>query len=209
MRARARDATVALPLFLHARPPMADMRALRAIVLFWSAGGNTRKVAEALHATLGELGLTAELREIDDGLSISYYDWDLILLGAPVYQFLPPKPVMAFLKDRSRTGGQVSLAAPERAGRFGVVFCTYSGPHTGIREAVPALKYMGQFLEHAGIPVVDEWAVVGEFHGDAHARSNLEGRLGDIRGRPNEGDLKEVSEKLRGLLRRLEHKLPG
>lgn len=188
---------------------MAGNRGLRAIVLFWSAGGNTRKVAEALHATLGELGLKAELREIDDGLSISYYDWDLILLGTPVYQFLPPKPVMAFLKDRSRTGAEVTLAAPERAGHFAVVFCTYSGPHTGIREAVPALKYVGQFLEHAGIRIVDEWAVVGEFHGDARARSNLEGRLGDIRGRPNESDLKGVCEKLRGMLLRLEGQFPG
>ncbi|KPK61997.1 MAG: hypothetical protein AMK73_06975, partial [Planctomycetes bacterium SM23_32] len=141
----------------------------RALTLFWSAGGNTRKVALALHGLLGELDVAADLVEISPGLAVDYYAYGLVLLGAPVYQFLPPEPVIAFLKEQQRARVRVDAAAPERKDCFGVVFCTYGGPHTGAREAVPALKYMGQFLEHAGIRVVDEWPVVGEFHEPSQA----------------------------------------
>jgi flavorubredoxin len=180
----------------------------RALVLYWSAGGNTKKVAEALHQTLSARGLAADIREITPDLDVNILEYDLVLLGAPVYAYLPPKPVVTFLEGLQQSHLKVSPASPERPGRFAVVFCTYSGPHTGIREAVPALKYMGQFLEHGGVRVVEEWAVVGEFHKPEQQALNLGGRLGDIRGRPNESDLADVCGKLVGLLRRLKH-MPG
>jgi len=176
----------------------------RALVAYWSAGGNTRKVAEALHATLVEAGFAAELKEIAPDLDVALCDYHLVLIGAPVYQFAPPEPVRAFLGAQMKAYGEVLPAAPERPGRFGVVFCTYGGPHTGAREAVPMLKYTGQFLEHAGIRVVGEWAVVGEFHAESRTQLNVAGRLGDIRGRPNDADLRAVCGRLTGLLRQIE-----
>jgi hypothetical protein len=161
----------------------------------------------ALHGTLQELGWEAPLLEIGPDVDLDYLDYNLVLLGTPVHQFLPAEPVVEFLKRNHRARATVVPAAPEVAGSFGVVFCTYGGPHTGLREAVPALRYMGQFLEHAGVRVVDEFAVVGQFHDPGRAHLNVEGRLGDIRGRPGESDLKEVSERLRGLVSRLQHKL--
>jgi hypothetical protein len=181
---------------------------VNALTLYWSAGGNTEKVARVLHQTLEATGARSELREINPDLTIDYYDYNLILLGAPVYRFLPPEAVIEFLGKQQGTVADVQPACPEKPGRYGVVFCTYGGPHTGIREARPALLYMGQFLEHAGIPVVEEMPVVGEFHAESRQEMNLKGRLGDIRGRPNAADLKEVQEKLKGLLRRLHHRLP-
>ena len=175
----------------------------RALVAYWSAGGNTRKVAEALHATLIETGLAADLKEITPELDAGLSDYHLVLIGAPVYQFLPPEPVRKFLGAQMKAYGDVLPAAPERPGRFGVVFCTYAGPHTGVREAVPMLKYTGQFLEHAGIRVLGEWAVVGEFHEESRAQLNVAGRLGDIRGRPSDADLRAVCGQLTGLLRQI------
>ena len=49
-----------------------------------------------------------------------------------------------------------------------------------------------KFLEHLGFAVLDEWYVVGEFHGSEEL--SIRGRLGDIRGRPNEEDLREVKQ---------------
>ena len=178
----------------------------RALTLYWSAGGNTRKVAEAIQKALTAAGVEATLHEMAEGLEVDYFAYDLVLIGAPVYAYLPPEPVIGWLKAQQQRG-TVLPAAPERSGHYGVVFCTYGGPHTGIREAVPMLKYVGQFLEHLGIPVVDEWAVVGEFH-QGHETMNLAGRLGDLRGRPNASDLAEVRGKVLGLLRRLQHSLP-
>jgi hypothetical protein len=81
------------------------------------------------------------------------------------------------------------------------VFCTYSGPHTGIREAVPAGRYIGQFFEHLGFLVVDEWYVLSEFHG-SEENSTL-GRMGNIKGLPSEQDLKRIEDQARLLASRI------
>jgi hypothetical protein len=51
--------------------------------------------------------------------------------------------------------GKVKTGAPKVQGKYALIFCTYSGPHTGLREATPVGKYMGQFFEHLGFTVVD------------------------------------------------------
>ena len=86
--------------------------------------------------------------------------------------------------------GDIKPCAPKIAGKTAVIFCTYSGPHTGINEATTAGDYMGQFFEHIGFDVAAKWYVVGEFHGNEEMSTR--GRLGDIRGRPNSEDLAEV-----------------
>ncbi len=57
---------------------------------------------------------------------------------------------------------------------------------------VPPVLYAGQFFEHLGFTVVGEWYIVGEFHGSLEA--STQGKLGDIRGRPNEEDLRTVRQ---------------
>jgi hypothetical protein len=86
-------------------------------------------------------------------------------------------------------------------GKSALIFCTYSGPHTGIREAAPAGKYLGQFFEHLGFFVVDEWYVLGEFHGSEE--NNTMGRMGDIRGLPDEDDLRRIGSRAKVLASRL------
>lgn len=179
----------------------------RAVTAYWSAGGNTRKVAEAIHQTLTGLNLAADLLDIADAPTLDVERYNLLLVGAPVYAYLPPQPVIKWLKG---VQGEYDVvpSAPELPGRCVVPFCTYGGPHTGAREAAPMLKYVGQVFEHVGVPTIDEWAVVGEFHLAERQAMNTAGRLGDIRGRPNAADLREVCGKVIGLLRRLRNRLP-
>ena len=177
-----------------------------ALVLYWSKGGNTKRVAEAIHATLTGHGITTELVEIEANLEIDAFNRNLVFLGAPVYSNLAPKPVMTFLqKLRSRAASLA--AAPEKPGRFAVMFCTYGGGHTGVDEAIPLLRYMGQVFAHEGVRVVEEWPVVGDFPEIADRNYNTAGRLGNIVGRPNERDLEEIRGRVSGLLRRLQLKL--
>ena len=144
--------------------------------------------------------------EIEADLEIDVFSYELVFIGAPVYFNLAPQPVMKFLqKLRSRAANLA--AAPEKPGNFAVIFCTYGGGHTGIGEALPLLKYMGQVFEHEGIRVVEEWPVVGDFPGISDPRYNTAGRLGDITGRPNVGDLQVVAGQVSGLLHRLQYKL--
>jgi menaquinone-dependent protoporphyrinogen IX oxidase len=108
----------------------------RALVLYWSKGGNTRKVAETIHTTVESYGISSEITEIKPDLEIDAFAYELVFVGAPVYFNLAAQPVMKFLQSlRGRATNWV--AAPEKPGHFAVVFCTYGGGHTGIGEALP------------------------------------------------------------------------
>ena len=177
-----------------------------ALILYWSKGGNTRKVAEMIHTTVQEHGISSEIVEIKDDLEIDVFSYELVFAGAPVYFNLAPQPVMKFLQ-RLRSRAANMAAAPEKPGHFAVTFCTYGGGHTGVGEAVPLLKYMGQAFEHEGIRVVEEWPVVGDFPGISDPHYNTAGRLGNVTGRPDDSDLRVVAGQVSGVLRRLQYKL--
>jgi flavodoxin len=175
---------------------------LKALTAYYSATGNTKKVAEAIHEGLLNERVKSTLCTVQDASRGELYDYDLVFLGSPSIQFLPAEPVMRFIKDKMKVHGErgdIKLCAPKTPGKAAAVFCTYSGPHTGVNEAIPAGKYMGQFLEHLGFDVVGEWYIVGEFH--KWQEANTMGRLGDIRGRPNEQDLLRVRSDVSSVVR--------
>jgi len=180
------------------------MQKVRAAIIYWSRTGNTEKVARAIRDGLEATGVEVLFKRTEEAEDIDFYDYDLICIGFPSYQWHPPEPVDRFLQSKFseyRKQGRVRIGAPKVLGKNVLIFCTYSGPHTGINEAIPAGKYAGQFFEHLGFTVLDEWYVVGEFHG-SEAASTM-GRMGDIRGRPNEEDLRKVKQDVLHLLQRV------
>ena len=175
---------------------------MNALILYWSATGNTEKVANTIKNSLKGFNVDAEFLKITDSLDIDVLGYDLVFLGSPSYQFLPPEPVLDFVKDRMRyynQQGQIKLGAPGLPGKSPVVFGTYSGPHTGVNEAIPVAKYLGQFFEHLGFEIKGEWYTVGEFHGRNELSSD--GRLGNIIGRPDKDDLAEIEKNVQKLLK--------
>ena len=175
---------------------------LQALIIYFSATGNTKKVANAIWETLQEEKVQTTILKVKDAAKEELYDYDLVFLGTPSIQFLPAEPVMRFIKEKMKLHkerGDMKPCAPKLPGKTAVVFCTYSGPHTGINEATTAGKYMGQFFKHLGFEVAAEWYIIGEFHGDEEASTT--GRLGDIRGRPNQQDLAKVKSDAHNLVR--------
>jgi hypothetical protein len=165
-----------------------------ALILYWSATGNTEKVVRAIERGLLDEGVKPSVVNVTEADRTDLYDYDLVFLGCPSISFLPPEPVLRFVKRKMnfhRDQGDIKVLAPRVPGKQAVVFVTYSGPHTGIAEAIPVGKYLGQFLAHLGFAVLDEWYVVGEFHGNEEYSTR--GCLGDIRGRPNDDDLARVA----------------
>jgi flavodoxin len=176
---------------------------MKALVLYFSATGNTRKVADTIKSGLEESGIGTCCISIEEAGSEDLYDYDLVFLGTPSIVFLPARPVMDFIKERLKLHakrGDIKLCSPRVPEKRAVVFCTYSGPYSGIDQATTAGKYMAQFLAIIGFEVVGEWYVVGEYHGSVER--STQGKLGDIRGRPNEYDLKQVKTDLQNLLKR-------
>jgi hypothetical protein len=180
------------------------MKRMNAAVIYWTKSGNTEKVALAIKEGLETSGTKVVFNTVENAKDIDFFDYDLICVGFPSYQWHPPDPVDTFLKakfSQYRQEGHVKTAAPKISGRNALIFCTYSGPHTGLNEAIPAGKYVGQFFEHLGFTVLDEWYILGEFHGSEER--STKGRMGDIRGRPNEEDLKKVKQDAANLLQRV------
>ena len=175
---------------------------MKVLVIYWSATGNTKKVAETIHDTLMNGGASSTLKTVEEAKDDDLYEYDLVFIGAPSYMWQPPAQVQEYINakmDIYRKRGDIKLCAPKVPGKNAVVFVTYSGPHTGIDEAIPAGKYLGQFFEHLGFEVAGEWYTVGEFH--SSEENSTKGRLGDIRGRPNQQDLDNVAADVKSLLK--------
>ncbi len=174
---------------------------MKALIIYWSGTGNTQKVAETIHAALQQAGVDSHLKKVNEAADDDLYDYDLVFIGSPSHLWQPPEPMLKFIKARMadyRERDVIKMNAPKVPGKRAVAFVTYSGPHTGLDEAVPVGKFLGQFFAHLGFEVCGEWYTVGEFHNNAPA--STQGRLGDIRGRPNEQDLETIRANVRQLL---------
>ena len=173
-----------------------------ALIIYFSATGNTEKVANVIRETLEEENVQVRLLKVQDAAEEELYDYNLVFLGTPSHSFLPAQPVMQFINNKIKLHkgrGDIKLCAPKIPGKHAVVFCTYSGPHTGINEAIPVGKYMGQFFEHIGFEIAAEWYVIGEHHG--REEPSTMGRLGNIKGRPNQQDLNKVKSDVLDLIK--------
>jgi flavorubredoxin len=175
-----------------------------ALVIYWSKTGNTEKVAKAIEQGLTESGLQVTVKKPEDAEALDYFDYDLVCIGCPSYSWHPPEPMTNFLKKKFaqyRQNGRIKPSAPKVPGKNALVFVTYSGPHTGVAEATPVGKDIGQYFEHLGFNIIDEWYVLSEFHGSLEY--STQGRLGDIRGRPTAEQLQVLrydAKRVGGLL---------
>jgi flavodoxin len=161
-----------------------------ALIIYFSTTGNTEKVALAIKRGLERGGFQVTVKTVDEVDGEEFYNKDFVCIGSPTLHSLPPPPVFDFLKKlekKFRSDGFVQLPTTELINKNALIFCTYSGPHCGVNEALPAGKYIRQFFEHLGFDVKGEWYEAGEFHGWEHGSTG--GKLGDLRGRPDEDDL--------------------
>ena len=72
----------------------------RAAIIYWSKTGNTKKVAFAIKEGLENAGVTVTVMRLEEAEDIDFYDYDLVCIGSPSYQWHPPEPVTAFLKNK-------------------------------------------------------------------------------------------------------------
>ena len=175
---------------------------LKALMIYFSPGGNTRKAAEAIADGLGSQGVEVTLGPLNRVKDEDPFNYDIVCIAAPSYYFDVPAPVKRYIQAQLREAGakgRVRLGTPTVPGKWGVVCITYGGPHTGMGEAIPVADHLTQMFSHLGFRVRGEWYVVGEFHGDPDSPQNLRGFMGDIRGRPDEHDLAVVRRNAAGL----------
>jgi hypothetical protein len=172
---------------------------------YFSSTGNTEKVALVITDTVETLGHTVDtFRITSNDANVDVLNYSFVFVGSGVYGQLPGQVLIDLhrrLLHKYNEEDAVKYASPRRPSRYAVVYCTYGGVHTGRNEAIPAVKYMGQLFDHLGYTIVGEWYVVGDYLTEGSRHRSFKGRLGDISGRPNEADLQEVAENVKGILR--------
>jgi hypothetical protein len=175
---------------------------LKVLNLYFSSTGNTEKVAFRIRDAVSKLGHSIETVKVTSGdIDLDVLKFDFVFVGSGVYGQLPSQPMVELhrkLLRKYNVEGAVKRASPRRPSAYVVVYCTYGGVHTGVNEAIPAVKFMGQLYDHLGYTIVGEWYIIGEYKDQDNS---VKGRLGDIRGRPNADDLNEVEEKVKGILK--------
>jgi hypothetical protein len=177
---------------------------MKVLNLYFSATGNTEKVAMRISEAVQELGREVDtLKVTGRDIEIDILNYEFVFAGSGVYAQLPGTPLIELFKglmQKYRKAGEIQPASPRRPSAYVVVYCTYGGAHTGINEAIPAVKYMGQLFDHLGYTIMAEWYIVGEYKTERLRGYSIAGRLGDIRGRPNEEDLRDVAARVKGML---------
>ena len=177
---------------------------MKILNIYSSKSGNTQKVADTIEAAVKTLKhdvTTVRIRK--EANQVDILEYDVVFAGSGVYACLPPKEMNTFLGAMGKKGmeqGEILPGSPRRHNKKAVIYATYGGYHTGVNEAIPCVKSIGQLFDHYGFQIVDEWYIVGAFIPQKMQAYNSTGRLGNISGRPNEADLKEVFEKTKGML---------
>ena len=177
---------------------------MKVLNLYFSSTGNTEKVAQKIAETVRSEGHQVELLKITEDIKVEIFDYDFIFAGSGVYEWLPGQTFIKVFSELRREyvkAGKIKPASPRMSGKKAVVYCTYGGAHTGINEAIPAVKYMAQLFDHLGFEILDEWYIVGEYAPEKFKDFNIIGRLRDIRGRPTADDLKAIAERVKGILK--------
>ena len=177
---------------------------MRIINFYHSQTGNTEKIARKIDDTLYAMGHEVETLKVEKGMEIDFLKYDFVFVGSGVYQWLPGKPMLDILRGHRQKysdEGKICPCSPCLPDKKAVIYCTYSGVHTGINEAVPAIKFTGQLFDHLGFVIIAEWYFIGDFKTERLKHLNAVGRIGDITGRPDEHDLKEVEELVRAIIK--------
>jgi len=177
---------------------------MKILNLYFSSTGNTAKVAERITATVEHLGYQIDTVKVTGDQALDLLAYDFIFVGSGVYQWLPGKGLQEFIAARLAhyaAAGEIKPASPRRPDKKVVIYCTYGGAHTGVNEAIPAGKFMGQLFDHLGFEIVAEWYYIGEYPAQGRMKDfSASGRLGNIAGRPHDADLDDLAQRVTGVL---------
>lgn len=177
---------------------------MKILNMYFSSTGNTKKVALRIAETAEAAGHEVDTIPISEQSDLDLLAYDLVFAGSGVYEWLPGQAVIkAFTTMRKKyvKAGAVKPSSPRLPGKKAVVYCTYGGAHTGVNEAVPAVKYMAQLFDHLGFDILAEWYLVGEYVPEKFGDFNKIGRMGAITGRPHAEDLSAIAEQVNGVLK--------
>lgn len=78
----------------------------RALILYWSLTGTTRRVAESVAQGLRDKAVECDLHDLREALACELSGYDILGIGFPVHWFRPPTPVSDAIARLGPLGGR-------------------------------------------------------------------------------------------------------
>ncbi len=116
----------------------------KVLVIYYSEGGNTKKMAEYVVEGLKKEGVDFELKRVEDTNSEDLLEADAIILGSPTYYGTMAYPIKKLLDDSVRFHGRLE-------GKVGAAFTSSAniggGNETTILDILNAMLIHGMIIQ--------------------------------------------------------------
>ena len=136
----------------------------RAIVIYYSRSGNTRKMAEEIAGAIKKEDVEAVLKDVKDVRVDELLEYDCIVIGSPTYYGTMCAEIKKLLDDSVKFHGKLE-------GKIGAAFSSSAniggGNETTVLDILNAMLIHGMIIQ--GDPQGDHYGSVGINSPDARA----------------------------------------
>jgi NAD(P)H dehydrogenase (quinone) len=127
----------------------------KALVVYYSRTGNTKKMAETILEGLTKEGLDADIKDIKDVKAADLLDYDAIIIGSPTYYGSMAAQIKGLLDESVKFHGELD-------GKVGAAFASSAnvggGNETTILDILNAMLIHGMIIQ--GDPQGDHYGPV-------------------------------------------------
>lgn len=115
-----------------------------ALVIYYTRGGNTRKMAEIIGEAISAGNVTAEVRDVKDVITEDLLGYDAIVVGSPTYYGSMAAEIKKLFDDSVRFHGKLD-------GKVGAAFTSSrqigGGNETTIRDILNGMMIHGMIVQ--------------------------------------------------------------
>lgn len=138
----------------------------KVIVIYYSATGNTKKMAESIVEGIKKEGIEVVLKEVNEVKAEELISYDGIVIGSPVYYGSMAAPIKKLFDDSVRFHGKLDGKA---GGAFSSSANIGGGNETAILDVLNAMLIHGMIIQ--GDPKGDHYGPVSIGAPDERART--------------------------------------
>lgn len=140
---------------------------MKAVVIYYSRGGTTKKMAEIIHEEIKDNGIAADIFSVEDIEPNQLLNYDGIIIGSPTYYGLCAAEIKELLDETVVLHGKLD-------GKIGAAFSsaanTAGGNETTILSILEAMLIHGMIIQ--GDPRGDHYGAVAIGNIDKHCDEN-------------------------------------
>ena len=140
---------------------------MKAVVIYYSRGGTTKKMAQTIHNELKQCGVDADIFPVESVSPKQLLDYDGIVMGSPTYYGLLAAPLKQLLDDSVSLHGKMDGKV---GGAFSSAANIAGGNETTVLSIIEAMLIHGMIVQ--GDPQGDHYGPVAIAKVDQRSEQN-------------------------------------